>query len=150
SVLGWSRIRRHAHCLVRLSIASGWRVREGAVARPRTLDRDAPLYYTVNLQIKSNCHFKSFLTECFCDFGEPLSKVLSVSAFTLYGPDYIKKCQVLRFFSPPRSIARMSQARAVAQSRLTVVLETPRTSVISSMERPAKNRSSTIRLCWGS
>src|SRR5581483_2332591 len=49
-----------------------------------------------------------------------------------------------------RSSSRYSHTRAVFQSRLTVEGEMPSTSEVSSMESPAKKRSSTTRLCCGS
>src|SRR5581483_4073090 len=47
-------------------------------------------------------------------------------------------------------ISRYSQSLAVSQWRFTVAVEIPMASAVSSMESPAKNRSSTIRLCCGS
>src|SRR4051794_39949177 len=47
-------------------------------------------------------------------------------------------------------ISRYSHTRAVAQSRFTVAEEIPRTAEVSSIERPAKKRSSTMRLCCSS
>jgi hypothetical protein len=47
-------------------------------------------------------------------------------------------------------MARNSHARAVIQSRFTVAGEIPSTSEVSSMVRPAKKRSSTIRPCCAS
>src|ERR1700686_2424175 len=47
-------------------------------------------------------------------------------------------------------MARNNQARAVTQSRFTVAGEMPSTSEVSSMVRPAKKRSSTIRPCCAS
>src|SRR5262249_35166531 len=44
-------------------------------------------------------------------------------------------------------IARYSHARAIVQSRFTVAGEIPRTSEVSSIVRPPKNRNSTILLC---
>src|SRR5262249_30563405 len=45
---------------------------------------------------------------------------------------------------------RNSHARATAQSRFTVAGLTPNDSAVSSIETPAKKRSSTIRDCCGS
>src|SRR5215470_15205554 len=47
-------------------------------------------------------------------------------------------------------MARNSHARAIIHSRFTVAGEMPRTSDVSSMVRPLKERSSTMRLCWSS
>jgi hypothetical protein len=41
-----------------------------------------------------------------------------------------------------------NQARAIAQSRLTVLVEMANVSAISSKPSPAKNRISTISLFW--
>src|SRR5215471_808631 len=46
---------------------------------------------------------------------------------------------------PATSSSRRSQARAVRHSRLTVAVETPAASAVSSTDSPPKNRSSTIR-----
>src|SRR4029077_18080089 len=46
--------------------------------------------------------------------------------------------------------SRRSQARATAHPRFTGAGNTPTTSAVSSMERPPKKRSSTIRPCFGS
>src|SRR3954452_4431569 len=48
------------------------------------------------------------------------------------------------------AIDRYSQARAVTHSRFTVAGEIPSTSEVSSMVRPPKKRSSTMRLCCSS
>src|ERR1700733_2723806 len=53
-------------------------------------------------------------------------------------------------FSEPLCISRRSQARAADQSRFTVLGDLPITTAVSSMESPAKNRSSTRRLACGS
>src|ERR1051325_9900229 len=50
----------------------------------------------------------------------------------------------------PHDNCRRSQARAIFQSRSTVACPILITSAISSIERPPKNFSSTIRLCCGS
>src|SRR2546429_158479 len=47
-------------------------------------------------------------------------------------------------------MCRNSHAFAAAQSRFTVEGETPNASAVSSMERPAKKRISTTRLCCSS
>ncbi len=49
-----------------------------------------------------------------------------------------------------REISRWSQIRAVVHSRETVAGDMPSTSEVSSIERPAKKRSSTMRLCCSS
>src|SRR5687767_7597382 len=46
--------------------------------------------------------------------------------------------------------SRNSHAFALTQSRFTVAGETPTTSAVSSIDRPPKNRSSTILACCGS
>ena len=49
-----------------------------------------------------------------------------------------------------RLISRSSQARAEDQLRLTVAVEIPRNSDVSSIESPPKYLSSIIWLCWES